>query len=127
MWNLSKEMNVLMASFEGGNLRNAIAREAFAVIMVPFEKKEKTAVAFNIFRSEIENELAYTEPKIKFSLESTDQPEFMIDQNAKDLLLNSLYACPHGVLAMSYTNAGNGGNFRQSCFGHDFLLTTGLK
>jgi dipeptidase D len=101
LWHLSQEMNVQLASFEGGNLPNAIARESFADILVPFEKREKAAIAFNIFRSEIENELSFTEPKIKFSLESTDQPRFIIDHKTKENLLNSLYACPHGILAMS--------------------------
>lgn len=101
LWHISQEMNVQLASFEGGNLRNAIAREAFAHILIPFDKREAAAVAFNIFRSEIENELAYTEPKIKFSLDSTEQPGFILDNQIKEYLLNSLYACPHGVLAMS--------------------------
>jgi dipeptidase D len=101
IWHLSKQMNVQLASFSGGNLRNAIAREAFADILIPFEKREKAAIAFNIFRSEIEFELALSEPKMKFSLESTDQPQFIIDEKTKANLLNSLYSCPHGILAMS--------------------------
>jgi dipeptidase D len=101
IWNLSQEMNVQLASFEGGNLRNAIAREAFADVLIPFGKREKAAIAFNIFRSDIENELAFTEPKIKFSLESNDQPRSITDPKTKENLLNSLYACPHGILAMS--------------------------
>jgi len=101
LWQISQKMEVHLSSLEGGNLRNAIAREAFADILIPFAKKEEVSIAFNIFRSEIENELTSNEPKKKFSLESTDQPDFVMDQISQAKLLNVLYACPHGVLAMS--------------------------
>jgi len=101
LWKISQKMDIHLSSFDGGNLRNAIAREAFANILIPFAKKEEVSIAFNIFRSEIENELLSNEPKIRFSLESTDQPGFVTDQITQANLLNSLYACPHGILAMS--------------------------
>lgn len=101
LWQISQKMDIHLSSFNGGNLRNAIAREAFANILVPFAKKEEVIIAFNIFRSEIENELSSNEPKMKFSLESADQPLSVIDRIAQSNLLNSLYACPHGILAMS--------------------------
>lgn len=101
LWQLSQKMDIHLSSFNGGNLRNAIAREAFANILIPFAKKEEVSIAFNIFRSEIEFELSANEPKIKFSLESADQPGFITDQITQANLLNSLYACPHGILAMS--------------------------
>ncbi len=106
LWHLSNEMNIEISGFQGGNLRNAIAREAFAHILVPFEKREQATVAFNIFRAEIENELAFTEPRMKFSLESAEQPGFIMDPKTKDNLLNELYACPHGILAMSFRMPG---------------------
>lgn len=101
LWQLSRKMDIHLSSFNGGNLRNAIAREAFANILVPFAKKEEVSIAFNIYRSELENELMSNEPKIKFSLQSTDNPEFIIDKSTQNNLLNSLYACPHGILTMS--------------------------
>jgi dipeptidase D len=101
IWRLSQKMDIHLCAFDGGNLRNAIAREAFTTLLVPFAKKEEVSIAFNIFRSEIENELSSNEPKIKFSLESTDKPDYIADQVVQANLLNSLYACPHGILAMS--------------------------
>jgi len=101
LWQLSQKMVIHLSSFNGGNLRNAIAREAFANILIPFTKKEEVSIAFNIFRSEIENELSLNEPKIKFSLETTDQPNVVMDHFSQANLLNSLYACPHGILVMS--------------------------
>jgi len=101
LWQLMQNYEICIADFSGGNLRNAIAREAFAVILVPGSKKEEITVAFNIFRSEIEEEMLLNEPNIRLVLESAEQPRFVIDTLSQNKLINALYACPHGVLAMS--------------------------
>ena len=56
---------------------------------------------FNIFRSEIENELSINEPNLRMTLGSSDMPSIVIDPQSQKNLLNSLYAAPHGILAMS--------------------------
>jgi dipeptidase D len=38
---------------------------------------------------------------LEFVLDSEKLPEFVIDKNASNNLLNALYACAHGVIAMS--------------------------
>ena len=43
--------------FNGGNLRNAIPREASAVFSVPEHYKHDIRTALNVFTAEIENEL----------------------------------------------------------------------
>jgi dipeptidase D len=101
LWQLTQRCEIYIADFNGGNLRNAIAREAFAIILVPGTYKEQITVDFNIFRSTIETEIILNEPNIQLVLESTEQPKFVIDKSSQIRLLNALYACPHGVLAMS--------------------------
>jgi len=101
LWTLNKKMDLRLHSFDGGNLRNAIAREAVAVASVPFTEKENIRVLFNHFVAEIENEKNKVEPNIKFSLDSESLPEIVIDKKTSNALLNVLYACPHGVKAMS--------------------------
>ena len=101
LWKLNTEMPVHLASIDGGNLRNAIAREARAVACVPFGEKEHVRVLFNIFVSEMENEKAKKEPDMKFSLESCEIPKALIEKTTSDLLFDTIYACPHGVVAMS--------------------------
>jgi dipeptidase D len=39
-------------------------------------------------------------------LENTSAPHFLIDEKSQNNLLNALYACPHGVIAMSQTISG---------------------
>lgn len=101
IWRLSNKMEVRLADFNGGNLRNAIAREAFAVILVPFHNKEKVRVELNNYEAEVQNEFAVTEPNLKLDLSTTNAADFVIDKETQKKLISSIYACPHGVIAMS--------------------------
>lgn len=95
-----------ISSIQGGNLRNAIPREASAVIVVPQDKKEHLTIELNHFRVEMENELLGKEPKFKIALESTGTPESVLDMLSQTKLINLLYAMPHGVHSMSFRMAG---------------------
>ena len=101
LWDATRQLGFRMASIEGGNLRNAIAREAKAVGVVPYHKKEALRVLFNILIADIELEYKFTEPGIVFRLESADMPSSIFTAPFQLRLLNTLYALPHGVLAMS--------------------------
>ena len=90
-----------LADIEGGNLHNAIPREAHALCAVPMEYKEAVRVDLNIFISEIENEYSATEPNLAMDLESEAPVEYVMEQKAMERFLLSIYAVPHGVYAMS--------------------------
>lgn len=101
LWNARDTFEIALADFNAGNLRNALAREAFAVFTVPMEN-EKTLIDFvTAFYRDIKDELRVTEPNISFVIESTDKPEFVLNSALQADLLDALYACPHGVIAMS--------------------------
>jgi dipeptidase D len=101
LWIINKKTDLRLASFNGGNLRNAIAREAVAVACVPWSEKENIRVLFNQFVSDLEIEIADVEPNLKLSLDSENLTATVIDKKTSDNLLNALYACAHGVIAMS--------------------------
>jgi len=101
LWQIMEKYEICIAEIGGGNLRNAIAREAFAIISIPGSRKEEITIDFNVFRSDIEAEILLNEPNIKLLLESTELPKLVIDRISQTKLVNSLYACPHGVLTMS--------------------------
>lgn len=90
-----------LADIEGGNLHNAIPREAHALCAVPMEYKEAVRVDLNIFISEIENEYSATEPNLAMDLESEAPVEYVMEQKAMERFLLSIYAVHHGVYAMS--------------------------
>ena len=101
LWMLNKQMDLRLHSFDGGNLRNAIAREAVALACVPYAEKENIRILFNMFVTDIENEKSGIETKMRLDLESEPLPATVVDKKTSDALLNALYACPHGVIAMS--------------------------
>lgn len=101
LWMLNKETDLRIHSFNGGNLRNAIAREALAVVSVPWSEKEQVRVLLNQYIADIELETTGLEPDIKFELASETTPQMVIDKRSSDTLLHLIYACAHGVIAMS--------------------------
>jgi len=101
LWNINKKTDLRLHSFNGGNLRNAIPREAIATVSVPWSEKENVRVELNHYIADLEKEFGDTEPNLKLTLESDKLPEKVIDKLTSDKLLNALYACPNGVIAMS--------------------------
>ena len=106
LWEHSDEFDVRIHNFTGGNLRNAIAREAEAVIILPSGNREQLLSAFTGYAKEIRSELCVTEPSLNFLAEDFPMPEWVIDEDCHCNLLNALYACPHGVLAWSQVIPG---------------------
>lgn len=101
LWNLNRVTDLRIHTFDGGNLRNAIAREAFALVSVPYSEKENVRVLLNHYISDVEKEIGETEPDLAITIESEQLPAAAIDKKSSVALLNALYACPHGVKAMS--------------------------
>lgn len=106
LWNLNNKFDFALAKISGGNLHNAIAREAHAIAGVPYGKKEDIIIELNVLAPQIEAELKVIDPNFKMTVKSTDAPAFVIDKETTNNLLNGIYACPHGVLSMSHEIEG---------------------
>ena len=101
LWNIHKEMDLRIVKIDGGNLHNAIPREASAVAVVPASQKEHVRVMFNRIAMEIEEELKEVETKLRLELRSEELPEEALNKKTTRKLLQAIYACPHGIKAMS--------------------------
>jgi len=101
LWQINNNFEIYLYDFNGGNLRNAIPREAFAIILIKDTDCEKVKQIANKHNKEIQFEYRSTEPDFNFSIVETKLPDFVINSDAKNRLLNSIYACPHGVISMS--------------------------
>ena len=106
LYTLLNHTDLHIVSIDGGNLRNAIAREASATILVPMDFKENLRILFNLHVAAIENELRAVEHDFTMTLESIPspfkgEPERAFPQPVSSALIRALYACPHGVFAMS--------------------------
>ena len=106
LWSLMQECQLVIASIDGGNLHNAIAREAKAIAGVPDAFKEQTRIFLNILQAQVSEELAKVDPNVKLSIQSVEEPKNCIDVKTGNTLINTLYALPHGVFGMSHDIQG---------------------
>ncbi|GHV35338.1 aminoacyl-histidine dipeptidase [Bacteroidia bacterium] len=87
--------------FKGGNLHNAIPREASARIAVPQKNAEYFEKFVTKFYEEIKGELPSTEPDVVVqSAKCKMQNAIMTDKDALNLV-RAISACPHGVIRMT--------------------------
>ena len=104
LWQSANEFDLRIYDIQGGNLRNAIAREAMAVAFVPEEFQEEFEEFVKVMEQNFRREYQVTEPNLAVkAVVAETQPELVIDEMTQFDLLNALYACPHGVIAMSQT------------------------
>lgn len=96
-----KKFDLYLCEIDGGNLRNAIAREAHAVVALPDSDKHELRTELNLFAAEVEAENAVVDPGLQLVLESESFHPKAIDRDTARRLVQTLYALPHGVFAMS--------------------------
>jgi len=98
---LSAGFNISIAWFDGGNLRNAIPREAFATIV--FKENDRPAVInrINDLYSAIAEEFGSLEPDLKILVHDAGLPGLIMDAQSQNKFLQALDSCPHGVVAWS--------------------------
>ena len=101
LWNISKRFSIHLSDIKAGNLRNAIAREGFAIITLPIGDAVPLLKFIDEFQSMIRNELHFTDPDVFVTAENAVTPSVVINNSDFLKLINVLYACPHGVIAMS--------------------------
>jgi dipeptidase D len=95
-----------LASFTGGNKRNAIPREAVAQVVIAPERREALLRAIEREIAAIQAEYRPAEPAMRFDAVSADLPERVWTAATARTALALLNALPHGVLAMSYDIPG---------------------
>lgn len=101
LWNLERMFEMRLGQIDGGNLRNAIAREAFAIVTVPKRFQKDLEMKVKEFAGNIGDEQKTNEPDLKISFHETVMPDCLVDFISQNKLLNALYGCPHGVIGMS--------------------------
>ena len=104
VWFLARiwpQTEIRLASINGGNLRNAIAREAEAVIAIPMAYKEQIRIEWNHFVAQMEGVFGEVEKDMRLELETTDMPDMFIPSDKAYRLIMALCECPHGMIAMS--------------------------
>jgi dipeptidase D len=103
---LSKDNPLVLAKIDGGNLHNAIAREANATAGIPQADREKAVIMLNILQAEVSAELAKPDGGVTLTINTVPAPESSIDAETTRNLLDTLCAMPHGVAGMSHDIEG---------------------
>jgi dipeptidase D len=99
---LLSNFNTSVSSIEGGNLRNAIPREASAVIH--FNEKDKNEVEriIRAFEADAQNEFKTSEGNVTITLTKNDsEVDNYFKKDFFNRLVNTLLALPAGVISMS--------------------------
>jgi dipeptidase D len=88
-----------LASWEGGNMRNAIPRDADAVVLVPASDIESLKTLVKDSEALYNAEYEVTEKNnIKFVAEEVDAPTVLVPTEIHDSIVNAIYAVQDGVL-----------------------------
>lgn len=89
-----------LSSWDGGNMRNAIPREAHTVLTFPKENIDDFMGFIEVCEETFKEEFGLIEPQLKLSASTIDKPQFIVPEEIQDNLVSSIYAAHDGVLRM---------------------------
>ena len=94
------ETGARLASWHGGNMRNAIPFKAEVVVALPADQVEALKALVDKQRAIIEDEYRGIEKNVEFFVEEVENPTELVPQEIQDNLVNAIYACHNGVVRM---------------------------
>ena len=86
-----------LACVEGGNMRNAIPREAAAVITIPEESYQDLQDLVDRYEDLFLREYDGVEPDLTFKATEVECPKTEMPEDVQDFLIHAITLCPHGV------------------------------
>jgi len=97
---LAPRCGLRLASLQGGTARNALPREAVALVTLPAEHSGALPAALALWQSLLTQELAGIETGLSLGAEPAAVTEVLLEAE-QAIWLRSLHAAPHGVRRMS--------------------------
>ncbi|MCI7371245.1 aminoacyl-histidine dipeptidase [Prevotella sp.] len=94
------EYGARLATWHGGNMRNAIPFECETVLTLPKENVEALKEAVAEWCALFNNEYRTIEENIQFFAEDVEAPATQVPEEIQDNLLDAIYGCHNGVLRM---------------------------
>ncbi|MBO4503884.1 MAG: aminoacyl-histidine dipeptidase [Bacteroidales bacterium] len=101
LWNAYQDYDLRVADIQAGNLRNAIAREGYAIVAVPAQSEKEFTQYVQEMDAVYKSEFHTTDPGVMVTLEQAEKVELVLEESFQIDMLNALLVCPHGVQAMS--------------------------
>lgn len=94
------ECEARLASWHGGNMRNAIPFKAEVVLTLPKENIQAVKDLVADWKECFEDEYKTIEKGIEFFTEEVETPKTEVPQEIQDNLIDAIYACHNGVVRM---------------------------
>lgn len=94
------ECQARLATWNGGNMRNAIPFKAETVLTLPANKTSKLIELVEEWKHRFEHEYQGIENSIEFYAEDVECPANITPVEIQDNLIDAIYACPNGVERM---------------------------
>ena len=94
------EYGARLATWHGGNMRNAIPFECSTVLTLPKDNVEALKEAVADWCALFNNEYRTIEENIQFFAEDVETPATEVPEEIQDNLLDAIYGCHNGVLRM---------------------------
>lgn len=95
-----EETEARLASWHGGNMRNAIPFKAEVVLTLPKENVEALKELAADWLADFQEEYAPIEKNIQLTVEEVATPAKQVPVELQDNLINVIYACHNGVFRM---------------------------
>ena len=95
-----EECEARLATWHGGNMRNAIPFKAEVVLTLPKENVEALKELVADWKADFEDEYKLIESGIEFYAEDVETPTMQVPVEIQDNLINAIYAAHDGVIRM---------------------------
>jgi dipeptidase D len=100
------DFSIRLAEAAGGDLRNAIPRESYSVLMVANAKTKAFEKFVKGYDKIYKAEFAETEPTISFSCKKVNAPAKVMSKVDQFKIIRAVFACPNGIQRMSQAMKG---------------------
>ncbi|MBI9036513.1 MAG: aminoacyl-histidine dipeptidase [Bacteroidales bacterium] len=89
-----------LSAIDAGSLRNAIPREAFAIVVIPNSNISGFENYIKQFADSEKEVLKESDSGLNIEIEKTEMPASLIDIKTQTNLFKAIEKCPNGVIAM---------------------------
>ncbi len=100
------DFGIRLAEAAGGDLRNAIPRESYSIVLVPEIKEAEFKKFVKGYEKMYRAEFSDTEPDLTFTARKADIPSKVMKQADQYKIIRAIFACPNGVQRMSQSVKG---------------------
>jgi len=100
------DFGIRLAEAAGGDLRNAIPRESYSIVLVPDIKAQEFEKYIEAYEKMYRAEFSDTEADLSFKAEKVALPEKVMNEGDQYRIIRAVFVCPNGVVRMSQAMKG---------------------